>query len=33
LQEEGIYSGAISEKTHVPLKELAEMGEAQLIAS
>lgn len=31
LQEEGIYSGAISEFTHVPLKELAEMGEKQLI--
>lgn len=32
LQEEGIYSGAISEYTHVPLKQLAEMGEAQLVA-
>lgn len=31
LQEENIYSGAISEFTHVPLKQLAEMGEQQLI--
>lgn len=32
LQQENIYSGAISEFTHVPLKQLAEMGEAQLVA-
>lgn len=31
LQDEGIYSGAISEMTHVPLKELAEMGERRLL--
>lgn len=31
LQEEEIYSGMVSELTHIPLKQLAEMQEAQLV--
>jgi radical SAM superfamily enzyme YgiQ (UPF0313 family) len=32
LQEENIYSGMVSELTHIPLKQLAEMQESQLVA-
>jgi radical SAM superfamily enzyme YgiQ (UPF0313 family) len=31
LQEENIYSGMVSELTHIPLKQLAEMQESQLV--